>query len=227
MIRTYGLAKAIVLPWLKFWFRCHFEGLENIPKDGPAIVAFNHIAFLDPFAAAYAVDKAGRRPRFLGKSELFQDKRVGWILRGAGQIEVKRGTREAPMALDHAVAALSRGEVVVVFPEGTITTDRDLNPMAPKTGMARMALEAGVPVIPAAVWGTANIWPKGYKKHMWPPRQDVLVRVGTPMTVRGDHRNRDDWTRVGAEVMEEIGILLASLRPAVPDRRRPQRGAAA
>ena len=224
---TYGLARAIVLPWFKFWFRCHFEGLENIPKEGPALLAFNHIAFLDPFAAAYVVDKVGRRPRFLGKSELFQDKRIGWILRGAGQIEVKRGTREAPMALDHAVDALKRGEVIVVFPEGTITTDPDLNPMAAKTGISRMALQARVPITPCAVWGTANVWPKDYRKHMWPPRQDILVRIGTPMETHGDPDSRDDWRRVGEQLMERIGILLAGLRPAVPDRRRPKRKAPA
>ncbi len=222
---TYWLAKAIVLPCMQ-WFSWHWEGLENIPGDGPALLAFNHIAFLDPFAAAYAVHRAGRRPRFLGKSELFQDRRIAWILRGAGQIEVKRGTREAPMALDHAVDALRRGEVVVVFPEGTITNDPDLHPMEPKTGTARMALEAGVPIIPCAVWGTANVWPKGYRKHWWPPRQSVLVRIGKPIEVAGDHKSREDWTRVGDRLMDEIGILVASLRPAVPDRRRPKKRAA-
>lgn len=223
---TWWLAKSIVKPPLSVWFRWSVEGLENIPREGPALLAFNHIAFLDPLAAAFVVDKTGRRPRFLAKSELFDDKRIGWILRGAGQIEVKRGTREAPMALDHAVAALERGEIVVVFPEGTITTDAHLNPMEAKTGIVRLALVSGVPVLPAAIWGTANIWPKGFARS-WRPRQDILVRIGEPMSVEGDIGDRKTWRQAGERIMEEIGVLVASLRSAVPDKRRPMKGEAA
>jgi 1-acyl-sn-glycerol-3-phosphate acyltransferase len=222
---TYALARNILKPWLASWFRWTLEGIENIPPQGAAILAVNHIAYLDPLVAAYVVDKAGRRPRFFAKSELFQDKRIAWILRGAKQIEVKRGTREAPMALDHALAALKAGELIVVFPEGTITTDPNLNPMEAKTGLARLALASGVPVIPCAVWGTANIWPKGYAKH-WRPRQDVLVRVGEPMRLEGDAADRTAWKEAGARVMEAIAVLLAGLRPAVADRRRPMKKSA-
>lgn len=219
MDSTYWLAKAIVLPCMK-WFRWNLEGIENIPQRGGAILAFNHIAFLDPFAAAYAVHLGGRRPRFLAKSELFDDKRVAWILKGAGQIPVRRGTAEAPMALDGAVAALDRGEIIVIFPEGTITNDPDLHPMEPKTGLARLALIADVPVIPCGLWGTANVWPKGFAKSWWPPKQDILVRVGEPMEMKGDASSAADWARVGREVMAEVARVVASLRPAVPDRRR-------
>lgn len=220
---TYALAKAILLPWLHTWFRWNIEGMERIPKEGPALLAFNHIAFLDPFAAAYVVDRSRRKVRFLAKSELFEDKRIAWILKGAGQIEVRRGTKDAPQALDHAVDALRRGEVVVVFPEGTITTDPELNPMEAKSGIARMALESGVPIIPCALWGTANVWPKGYRKHMWPPRQDILVSIGEPVTYEGDHNSHAEWKRVGSDVMDRISVLLAGLRPALPDKRRPKR----
>jgi 1-acyl-sn-glycerol-3-phosphate acyltransferase len=226
MESTYLLAKAILKPWLKAWFRWSIEGLENIPEQGPALVAFNHIAYMDSFAAAYVVDESGRCPRFLAKSELFQDKRIAWVLKGARQIEVRRGTREAPMALDNALDALASGEVIVVFPEGTITTDPELMPMEAKTGLARLALHSGVPVVPAALWGTANIWPKGYAKHWWPPRQDVLARVGEPMRLEGDPDSFEDWRRAGMQVMERIGELVASLRPAVPDKRKPKRRAA-
>lgn len=217
---TYALARGILKPWLASWFRWTLEGIANIPKEGAAILAINHIAYLDPLVAAYVVDKAGRRPRFLAKTELFQDKRIAWILRGAKQIEVKRGTRDAPMALDHALAALEAGELIVVFPEGTITTDPDLNPMEAKTGMARLALASGALVIPCALWGTANIWPKGYAKH-WRPRQDVLARVGEPMHLTGDATDRTAWKEGGRQVMKAIAVLLAGLRPAVADRRRP------
>ena len=223
---TYMLARAILRPWLGTWFRWNIEGIENIPRRGAAILAINHIAYLDPLAAAYVVDRAKRIPRFLAKAELFEDKKISWVLKGTRQIPVKRGSADAPMALDHAIAALQKGEVVVIFPEGTITRDPDLNPMEGKTGLARLALATNAPVIPCALWGTANIWPKGYAKR-WRPRQDILVRVGEPMHLNGDPESRDDWSEAVGRVMDRISLLLASLRPAVPDRRRPQRRSAA
>lgn len=223
---TWWLAKTMLKPWLSTWFRWQIEGLEKIPRKGPALLAFNHIAYLDPLAAAFAVDRARRRPRFLAKSELFKDKRIAWILRGAKQIEVRRGTAEAPMALDHAIDALHRGEIVVVFPEGTITDHPGLDPMEAKTGIVRLALATQVPVIPAAVWGTANIWPKGFAKS-WRPGQDICVRIGDPMEVRGDIDDPESWREAGKQIMDEIAVLVAGLRPSVPDRRRPYRKQAA
>ncbi|MDQ4125189.1 MAG: 1-acyl-sn-glycerol-3-phosphate acyltransferase, partial [Actinomycetota bacterium] len=173
----------------------------------------------------YLVDYCKRRPRFLAKSELFQDKRIAWILRGCGQIEVRRGTPNAPVALDHALDALARGEVVVVFPEGTITKDPDLNPMTPKTGAARLALESGAPLVPAAVWGSQNIWPKGFAKN-WRPRQPVHIRVGTPLDVSGDPKSPDAWAETGEKLMSAISNLLSGLRTELPDRRKPKKKAA-
>lgn len=225
MESTYLIAKAILKPWLWGWFDWSLEGIENIPRRGPVLLAFNHISYLDPLAAAYAVDKAHRVPRFLAKSELFQDKKIAWVLKGAKQIEVKRGTSDAPMALDNALRSLEKGECVVVFPEGTITTDPDLQPMAAKSGIARLALATGAPVIPAGIWGTQNVWPKGYAKN-WKPKQDVCVRVGTPLALNDLSNDPAGWRTAGARVMEEIGRLIAGLRPVVPDRRRPKKRAA-
>ena len=128
------------------------------------------------------------------------------------------------MALDASLAALRAGESVVIFPEGTITRDPDLNPMEGKTGIARLAIESGAPVIPAALWGTANVWPKGYAKR-WRPRQDIVCRIGKPKHFSGRSNTPDEWRRITAEVMEEIALLVASLRPTVPDRRRPRKAA--
>lgn len=226
METTYRIAKTILKPWLWGWFKWSLEGVENIPREGPALLAVNHISYLDPLAAAYVVDKAGRIPRFLAKSELFSDKRIAWVLKGAKQIEVKRGTRHAPMALDNAFAALDRGEIVVVFPEGTVTTDPELRPIPPKTGIARLALGTNAPVIPCALWGTQNVWPKGYRKHWWPPRQDILVRVGEAIDLSGLADDRGGWHAVGERVMDEIAVLVAGLRPILPDKRRPKKKAA-
>jgi 1-acyl-sn-glycerol-3-phosphate acyltransferase len=218
----YVLTRSIVIPFMHVWFRWHIEGLTNIPSSGPAIIASNHIAYLDPLAIGYAVDRAGRRPRFLAKSELFADKKVAWVLRGCGQIEVQRGSRAAPVALDQALDALDRGEVIVIFPEGTVTTNDDLSPMPPKTGVVRLALKSGVPVLPCAVWGTANVWPKGYR-HDWRPGRDIALAVGQPIQTTGDMSNRDDWERAGRTIMDEVAGLVAGLKPLIEDRRRPRK----
>jgi 1-acyl-sn-glycerol-3-phosphate acyltransferase len=220
----YWVAKAILKPSFGTWFRWNIEGLEHVPPERGAIVAFNHIAYLDPLAAAYIIDKASRRPRFLAKAELFDDKRISWIIRAAGQIPVARGTKEAPMALDHAIDALDGGELVVIFPEGTITTDPDLAPMEAKSGIARLALQTGLPVIPAALWGTANVWTKGHAKN-WRPGQDICARFGPSIDLSHHSDDREGWAGAGAQVMEQIGVLLAGLRSVVPDRRRPRRAA--
>lgn len=223
---TYGFARTVLKPWLSTWFRWNIEGIGNIPRSGPALVAFNHIAYLDPLAAAYVIDKAKRIPRFLAKQELFEDKRIAWVLKGARQIPVRRGSSDAPMALDDALKALERGEIIVIFPEGTITRDPDLNPMEGKTGIARLAIQSGAPVVPCALWGTANIWPKGYGKR-WRPGQDICIRVGRGMDLSGRSDSPEGWRGVAAEIMDEIALLLAGIRPAVPDRRRPRKEAAA
>jgi len=217
--------RGVLKPWLRSWFRWTIHGLDNIPRRGPAILAFNHISYLDPFAAAYAVDEAGRQPRFLAKAELFHDARTRWLVKMTKQIEVRRGTPHAPAALGHALAALRAGDVIVIFPEGTITRDPDLKPLPAKNGVARLALAAGVPVTPCAVWGTANVWAAGCRKRWW-PRQDVAVRIGTALPLTGDPDGRENWRAGGEQVMEAIADLTAALRPSVPDLRRPRKHAA-
>jgi 1-acyl-sn-glycerol-3-phosphate acyltransferase len=222
----YRAVETVVVPLLAAWFRWNVEGGANIPRRGPAIVACNHISYLDPLVVAYVIRRAGRRPRFLAKSELFTGP-LGWALRATGQIEVMRGTPQAPAALDRALAALESGEVVVIFPEGTVTTNPELEPMAPKSGAVRLALRARAPVIPCAVWGTAGAWPKGPYRKRWRPGQTILVRIGEPMTVEGSDQAPAEWRRAGERIMSEIALLVAGLRPALADTRRPRSPASA
>lgn len=218
----YVLARTAIIPPLRLWFRWDIQGLERIPRQGPALLAFNHISYLDPLAISNVVDHAGRRPRFLTKSELFRDKRIGWALRGCGQIEVHRGTRQARVALKAALDALARGEVIVIFPEGTVTTNEDLSPMAPRSGVTRLALAGGVPVLPCGIWGTHNIWPKGFASN-WRPGQRVSVTVGEPMTITGSVESPREWEAAGRQIMSRIESLVSPLRAGIPDRRRPKR----
>jgi 1-acyl-sn-glycerol-3-phosphate acyltransferase len=220
---VYRLARAILIPWLRHWFRWHIEGLEHLPRRGPALLAFNHIAYLDPLAIAVVVDRAGRRPRFLTKSELFRDRRIAWALRGTGQIEVKRGTSDATKALEDALQALERGEIVVIFPEGTVTTKEDLSPLPAKSGVARLSLASGVPVTPCGIWGTANIWPKG-QRNRWTPRQLIAVQVGSPLRLDADPEEPATMPKAAGAIQREIARLVDGLKPLVADRRRPRPG---
>jgi 1-acyl-sn-glycerol-3-phosphate acyltransferase len=137
------------------WWRWRFEDLDKIPRSGPALIACNHLSYFDAVSNSHAVLKAGRVPRFLAKDELFRVRVLGTFLRAHGQIPVKRGSGDQS-PLRRARDALAEGEVVLVYPEGTVTKRPDHLPMQGKTGIARLALEAGLPVIPMASWGSAR-----------------------------------------------------------------------
>ena len=125
--------------------------------------------------------RAHRRPRFLAKEDLFRIPVVGRALRGAGQIPVSRGTRDRS-SLDVAVAALGRGEVIVVYPEGTLTRDPDLWPMKGKSGVGRLALTSRAPVIPLAQWGAQEVLDRYARRPGNVLRRPVQhVRVGPPV----------------------------------------------
>lgn len=214
----YAVAKAIIWPWLTVWFSNHIEGSESVPTTGSALIAVNHVSLFDPLAVAYAIDRLGRHPRFLAKSSLFHVPFVSWVLRSARQVRVDRGTSSAPWSLDHATSALADGEIIVIFPEGTISRSPDLEPLQPKTGLARLALSTGVPVIPCATWGGQWVW--SYHMGFRPgPGKDVWVRFGSPMSFDGFRGRQDEpkaWAEIGSLVMDEIEVLKAGMQAAKP-----------
>jgi 1-acyl-sn-glycerol-3-phosphate acyltransferase len=224
----YAFGEHTIAPALAAYFRWHFEGLEHLPRTGPALVASNHVSYLDGLSVAYAVNRAGRRPRFLAKDSLFRVPVIGPALAGIGQIPVVRGTREAPQSLEHAEAALRRGEAVVVFIEGTTTTAPDLALGRPKTGTARLALATGSDVIPCATWGGQWVWTKHLGVNLR-PRQDVWVRFGPPVSVvpwAGREADRASWQELSEAVMARIAGMLDELRaikpwtPTAPTRKK-------
>lgn len=207
----------MALPPLRFWFSLSHEHLDRIPATGPAIVACNHISYLDPLTNGEAVVRAGRRPRFLAKEDLFRIPVVGRVLRGAGQIPVTRGARDRS-SLDRAVAALDRGEVVVVYPEGTVTKREDGLPMEGKTGTVRLALQTGVPIIPMASWGSRAVWQKsgrGSLKFGRPIWTTVGRALELPVVPAGQQAPLRELT---AEVMDAITGLVVDLRDRYPRR---------
>jgi 1-acyl-sn-glycerol-3-phosphate acyltransferase len=203
---------------MALWFNWRMEGHEHIPREGPILAACNHIGYLDPLAQGYFLVKAHRRPRFLAKSELFRKAPLKWVLNGAHQIKVERGTGDAG-PVNAAVGALREGECVVIYPEGTITTNPDSSPMQAKTGLSRITLESGVPVTPIAVWGTHKVIPKGGKKDLSFARP-LMVKAGAPMDFSGygDVSDKAVLRRIADEVMAELSHLVEDLRTRYPKR---------
>jgi 1-acyl-sn-glycerol-3-phosphate acyltransferase len=213
-----GLAKGVLIPPIWLWFEWRFEGLEHIPSEGPVLVACNHISYLDPLAHGYFLVKAGRRPRFLTKVELFRNPISGPVLRGARQIPVRRGSGEtAPV--EFGAKALRAGELVVVYPESTVTSNPDFSPMRGKTGVARLSLATGVPVIPLAVWGSAPVWRRGHKSARL--GRPIWVKAGPPLDL-SEHEDRADepatLRAVTDEVMAQLSLLVDDLRGRYPKR---------
>jgi 1-acyl-sn-glycerol-3-phosphate acyltransferase len=198
---TYVLARnALYLP-LRYGIRWTIEGAHLIPVTGPVILASNHVSYLDPLVLAYLADRRHRRVRFLAKAELFDKGLLGPMLRGAHQIPVKRGTADAAASLDAAVDALRAGECVTVFPEGTISLD--LEPMAGKSGTARLAQQSGVPVTPVGLWGMQRVLFKG-RKPAWHTGVAEVVSVGDPIRIGADEDVRDATDRIMAAICAQV-----------------------
>jgi 1-acyl-sn-glycerol-3-phosphate acyltransferase len=201
------------------WFRWHFEDLDRIPKSGPALLACNHASYLDPWANAYAVIRSGRRPRFLAKEDLFKIPIVGTALKGAGQIPVRRGTGDKTPLL-RARQALEAGEVVVVYPEGTVTSRPDHLPMEGKTGTVRLSLATGVPITPIASWGSQTVWQKSGKGSLKFGRP-IWLKAGPPIDLSarvGESDDRDSLIAMTSEVMAGLTSLVLDLRARYPER---------
>jgi 1-acyl-sn-glycerol-3-phosphate acyltransferase len=173
---------AVLRPPMMALTRRDWRGTENIPPAGTGcVVVANHISYFDPLAIAHFLYDNGRVPRFLVKSELFGVFFVGRVLTGAGQIPVFRNTAEAAKALSAAVAAVNRGECVVVYTEGTITRDPQIWPMVAKTGAARIALTTGCPLLPVAQWGAHEVLAPYGRRVRLLPRKTMQVRAGRPV----------------------------------------------
>ncbi|MGW1883159.1 lysophospholipid acyltransferase family protein [Streptomyces sp. NPDC001970] len=179
----YRLAAVIAKPPLVVLFKRDWRGMEHIPADGGFITAVNHNSYLDPLSYAHYQYNTGRVPRFLAKAALFKGSFVGMMLRGTRQIPVYRETTNALDAFRAAVDAIERGECVAFYPEGTLTRDPEMWPMAGKTGAARVALLTQAPVIPVAQWG-ANLAMPPYAKEdklRLFPRKTLIVQAGPPV----------------------------------------------
>lgn len=154
-----------------------YQGLDNIPRSGGAVVTINHTSYVDFLPAALALYHRGRRMRFLIKAEMQQVKAVNFLIKHTKTIPVNRSDGAAAYSV--AVQRLREGEMVGVYPEATISRSFELKEF--KTGAARMALEAQVPVLPVIVWGAHRIWTKDHPRNLGRNKIPIAVAVGPPL----------------------------------------------
>jgi 1-acyl-sn-glycerol-3-phosphate acyltransferase len=213
------LAIALVVPVSSLLFRLRYRHSERLPATGPVLVVANHVSILDPLSCARLVFDNGRMPHFLAKEQLFKAP-LGVLLRNARQIPVARFSAQARGSVTAAEADLAAGNVVVIYPEGSVTRDPDWWPMEARTGVARLALTTDAIVLPVAQWGPQRV--HDYHTKTWHARlrvpADYLVgepvdlsalraevRAGRPLTV-------DLLREVTDLIMARVRDQLAELR---------------
>jgi 1-acyl-sn-glycerol-3-phosphate acyltransferase len=199
-----------------FRFRFDVRGSEHVPTTGGAIICSNHVSFFDFTFLGLAALPQHRLVRFMAKAAVFDHWFAGRFMRAMLHIPVDRKAGAA--AFESAVRALKDGEVVGVFPEATISTSFTVKDL--KAGVARMAVDAGVPIIPAAVWGGHRVATKGHKVDL---RRDVAVTVilGEPIVAEPEEKPQSllRRTRAAMEALLDEAQRTYPEQPAGPDDR--------
>ncbi len=177
---VYGtVIQAARLVWRLQGLKFTVTGVEHLPVTGGAVIAINHTSYFDfTFAGLPAyLQHRGRKVRFMAKKEVFDSRVSGPIMRSLRHIPVDRDSGGA--SFDEACQRLKEGELVGVYPEATISRSFEIKEF--KSGAARMAIAADVPIIPHIVWGAQRIWTKGHPRHMWRPKVPISIAVGEPI----------------------------------------------
>ncbi len=201
---TYWILKVILTPVLRFLYRVRVEGLENVPADGPVILASNHVSFSDSIFLPLVLR---RRITFVAKAEYFEDPKTSWFFRAVGQIPIKReGGSASQRALESARDVLRGGGMFGIYPEGTRSPDGRL--YKGHTGVARLALQCHAPVLAVAMVGTREAQPIGQVK----PRffMPITIRISQPMRFE-QFRDREDDPLVLRQITDEIMWQLREL----------------
>jgi 1-acyl-sn-glycerol-3-phosphate acyltransferase len=217
---TAGLA----MPLMFLISRITVRGKENIPATGGFILAPCHFSAIDPVVMGVALWEAGRTPRFMAKESLFRVPVLGSILRGLGQIPVDRSGQQRALGPMKAARSLAKtGGGIIVYPEGSLTRDPDLWPMRGKTGAVRMALDLGIPLIPAAHWGTQILMPRYSGRLKFFPPTPVTVLIGKPIDLsafRDKVLDQKMLTAATEILMSAIADLQGQLRGERPPTKR-------
>ncbi|MGO4103765.1 lysophospholipid acyltransferase family protein [Leifsonia sp. YAF41] len=212
----FWLLAAIALPFMNLVAKYEIQDREKFPRTTAFVFAPNHYSEIDPVVMGVVAWKLGRLPRFMAKGSLFKIPVIGYLLRKSGQIPVQRGgSVRGSEPVKAAERLVENGQMVVVYPEGSLTRDPDLWPMRGKTGAVRIALEHNIPIIPAAHWGTQALMPRYSKKISVFPRKTITVKIGDPVDLsrfQGLPLNATTLNEATAVVMDAITVLLEDLR---------------
>ncbi|MFC0006866.1 lysophospholipid acyltransferase family protein [Micromonospora siamensis] len=190
--------------------RLTVEGSHHVPRTGGAVMASNHVSYLDFIFCGYGAHESRRLVRFMAKHEVFAHKVSGPLMRGMKHIPVNRAAGAG--SYNTAVDALRRGEVVGVFPEATISRSFTVKEL--KSGTTRMAQEAGVPVLPVALWGTQRLWTKGRPKTLTRRHTPITILIGEPM----DPAAYPDANAMTVDLKSRLSALVDRAQREYPDQ---------
>jgi 1-acyl-sn-glycerol-3-phosphate acyltransferase len=218
---SFRFAVSLIWPFMKTMVKWEVDGTARLTEaEGGIIVAANHTSWFDPPVVAFVLWEADRPPRFLGKEAVFRIPVVGAIIKHAGQIPVYRETADAASAIRDALAALGRGDCVVIYPEGTMTRDPDLWPMTGKTGAVRLALASGRPLFPMVQWGSQDVMRPYVKEFRILPRKTITVVVGDPIDL-SDFSGREPDAAILEEGTERLMDAITALEARVRGQSPP------
>lgn len=201
-----GFAK---LFWRYLGLKLTVTGQENIPKEGGAIIAINHVGYLDFALAGTALLSSKRYVRFMAKKEIFDNKIAGPLMRGMHHISVDRSAGSSSFVA--AMRALRSGEFIGIFPEGTISTSFEIKEI--KSGAVRLAMGAGVPIIPVIVWGSQRIWTKGVPRNLKRQKVPIIIAIGQPIWFKKD----DDVEEAEIALRSTMIAMLHEVQESYPD----------
>ena len=208
---------AIKLFWKYLGLRFDFQGVHHIPRDGGAILSINHVGYLDFALTGTAALPTGRYVRFMAKKEVFDNKLAGPLMRGMHHICVDRNSGSASFVA--ALRALRASEIVGIFPEGTISVSFEIKEL--KSGAVRLAMAAGVPVIPTIVWGSQRIWTKKVKRNLRREKIPIIVEFGEPL-----YFDKQSDVEASESLLRETMIaMLHQVQQKYPDSHQGQRWA--
>jgi 1-acyl-sn-glycerol-3-phosphate acyltransferase len=208
---------AIKTFWKYLGLKFDFQGVDNIPREGGAILSINHIGYLDFALTGTAALPTGRYVRFMAKKEIFENKLAGPLMRGMHHISVDRSSGTASFVA--ALRALRSGEIIGIFPEGTISVSFEIKEL--KSGAVRLAMGAGVPVIPTIVWGSQRIWTKKVKRNLRRNKFPVTVAFGAPL-----YFDKQSDVEAGEKLLRETMLaMLHDVQDKYPDSHEGQRWA--
>jgi 1-acyl-sn-glycerol-3-phosphate acyltransferase len=199
------VGSVVAMPLVRTLFRVRLEAIERVPASGPAILAFNHVSVLDgPVLAIETAVRRRREVRFLVAAEVFGHRLYGPLLRGFGQIPIRRAAHDA-RALEAAIEAVRAGALAAISPEGHVNPDPEAGMQRIRSGCARIAISAGAPVIPVGIWGTQRRWAAtGPVWSTWWRRRQLAIVFGSAVRPQPGDDPATFGERLGSAIAMQV-----------------------